>query len=135
MPTQILNYETPLACFLKAYPHNQSISSLPLRVFGCTIVHIHNNHRNKHDLKTRKCLFLGYSPTQKGYKCYSLETRKYYTSMHVKFIENQPFFIENFPKGKKVRKEENIWDTIAPIFALPHESEHPQTPSVKPTMT
>ena len=65
MPTQILNYETPLACFLKAYPHNQSISSLPLRVFGCTIVHIHNNHRNKHDLKTRKCLFLGYSPTQK----------------------------------------------------------------------
>ena len=55
--------------------------------------------------------------------------------MHVKFIENQPFFIENFPKGKKVRKEENIWDTIAPIFALPHELEHPQTPSVKPSMT
>ena len=72
MSTHILNYELSLTCFLKAYLHNQSISSLPLRVFSCTsFIHIHNNDRSKLDFKTQKCIFLGYFPTQKGYKCYS----------------------------------------------------------------
>ena len=64
MPTQILNYEAPVTCFLKSYPHNQSISSLKLRVFGCTsFAHIHDNNRSKLDPIARKCIFLGYSPT------------------------------------------------------------------------
>ena len=64
MSNQVLNYETLLTCFLKAYPHNRSISSLPLRVFGCTsFVHIHGNDRSELDPKAQKCIFLGYSPT------------------------------------------------------------------------
>ena len=120
MPTQILNYEIPSTCFLKTYPHNQSISSLPLRVFHCTsFVHIHDNDRSKLDPKAQKYIFLRYSPAQKWYKCYSLGTCKYYTSMDVAFFENQPFFTKTFPKGEKVSEDGNIWDVIAPVYAPP----------------
>ncbi|BAT92619.1 hypothetical protein VIGAN_07138500, partial [Vigna angularis var. angularis] len=39
-----------------------------------------------------KCVFLGYSRLQKGYRCYSPETKKYYMSANVTFFEQTPFF-------------------------------------------
>nr|CAN64167.1 hypothetical protein VITISV_015919 [Vitis vinifera] len=39
-----------------------------------------------------KCLFLGYSRLQKGYRCYSLETHRYFLSDDVTFFEDSPFF-------------------------------------------
>ncbi|RVW47658.1 Retrovirus-related Pol polyprotein from transposon RE1 [Vitis vinifera] len=39
-----------------------------------------------------KCLFLGYSRLQKGYRCYSLETHRYFISADVTFFEDSPFF-------------------------------------------
>ncbi|KAL8170889.1 hypothetical protein V2J09_022693, partial [Rumex salicifolius] len=52
--------------------------------FGCTaFVHIHQPLRGKLDPKAKKCLFLGYSSTQKGYKCYDPTSRKYYVFMDI----------------------------------------------------
>ena len=39
-----------------------------------------------------KCLFLGYSRLQKGYRCYSLETHRYFIFTDVTFFEDSPFF-------------------------------------------
>jgi len=39
-----------------------------------------------------KCVFLGYSRLQKGYQCYSPETKKYYMSANVTFFEQTPYF-------------------------------------------
>ena len=39
-----------------------------------------------------KCLFLGYSRLQKGYRCYSLEIHRYFISADVTFFEDSPFF-------------------------------------------
>ena len=44
------------------------------------------------DVRALKCLFLGYSPTQKGYKCHHPPTRKFFVSKDVTFVESQPFF-------------------------------------------
>ena len=50
---------------------------------------------SKLDPKANKYLFFGYSPTQKGYKCYSPAIKKFY----VTFLENQPFFTKNNIQG------------------------------------
>ncbi|RVW32653.1 putative mitochondrial protein [Vitis vinifera] len=48
--------------------------------------------RDKLSAKAMKCLFLGYSRLQKGYRCYSLETHRYFISSDVTFFEDSPFF-------------------------------------------
>ena len=39
-----------------------------------------------------KCIFLGYSRLQKGYRCYSPQTHRYFLSADVTFFEDSPFF-------------------------------------------
>nr|CAN60149.1 hypothetical protein VITISV_016363 [Vitis vinifera] len=74
------------------FPH-QPLYFLPPRVFGCTcFVHILTPGQDKLSAKAMKCLFLGYSKLQKGYRCYSLETHRYFISADVTFFEDSPFF-------------------------------------------
>ena len=78
MPSRTLSFNTPYQTFLKAFPNTSLLSTLPMKVFGCTtFVHIHAQHRGKLDPKSIKCLFVGYSSNKKGYKCYSPTTRKF----------------------------------------------------------
>ncbi|RVX22811.1 Retrovirus-related Pol polyprotein from transposon RE2 [Vitis vinifera] len=57
---------------LPSFP-DQPLYFLPPRVFGCTcFVHILTPGQDKLSAKAMKCLFLGYSRLQKGYRCYSL---------------------------------------------------------------
>ena len=68
-------------------------TDLSLKVFGCTaFVHIHYNSQSKLDPRAEKCIFIGYAPNQKGYKCFNTTTKKLYVSMDVTFLEDQPFF-------------------------------------------
>jgi hypothetical protein len=48
-----------------------------LKVF-CYIAHVHvpDEKRSKLDSKVEKCIFIGYSLEQKGYRCFNLSTRK-----------------------------------------------------------
>ena len=62
-------------------------------MFGCaSFVHIPKQHCDKLDPQAINCVFLGYSPTQKGYKCYHPLTQKFYVSKDVTFVESTPFF-------------------------------------------
>ncbi|RVX01548.1 Retrovirus-related Pol polyprotein from transposon RE1 [Vitis vinifera] len=77
------------ACYLinrmpSSVLHDQIPHFLPPRVFGCTcFVHILTPGQDKLFAKAMKCLFLGYSRLQKGYRCYSLETHRYFISANV----------------------------------------------------
>lgn len=82
LPTPVINYSSPYYCL-----RNTSPDYLFLRVFGCAcfpLLRPYNNH--KLDFRTTKCLFLGYSPHHKGYKCLSPNGRLY-ISRDVKFNE------------------------------------------------
>lgn len=87
MPSQILSFKTLIQVFTQAYPHSRLVSNIPLKVFGCVaFVHIHSQNRNKFDPRAVKTMFLGYSPTQKGYKCYDPLTKRTYVSYDVTFF-------------------------------------------------
>ena len=66
---------------------------LPLLVFGCTcFVHTLTLGQDNLSAKATKCIFLGYSRLQKGYRCYSPDTHRYFLSANVTFFEDSPFF-------------------------------------------
>ncbi|RVW33361.1 Retrovirus-related Pol polyprotein from transposon RE2 [Vitis vinifera] len=89
MPSSILHDQIP---HFLLFP-DQPLYFLPPRVFGCTcFVHILTLGQDKLSAKAMKCLFLGYSRLQKGYRCYSLETHRYFISADVTFFEDSPFF-------------------------------------------
>ena len=59
-----------------------------LRIFGCrAFAHVPKAERHKLDVKSRKCLMLGYGSTQKGYRLYDVERMKVVHSRDVVFDE------------------------------------------------
>lgn len=123
MPSKVLNYQTPLNMFLQYYPHTRVCTDLPLKVFGCTsFVHVHSLAQTKLDPRAHKCIFLGYSATQKGYRCYSPEQHKYFISMDVTFFETHPFYAQNSLQGES-SNEGNFWEASLPSPIFPQSSE------------
>ena len=89
MPSSILDGASPHSLL---YPSSLPFS-LPLKVFGC-VCYVHNlgPSYDKLDPRATKCVFLGYSTTQKGYRCYSPVSRRYLTSIDITFVESLPYF-------------------------------------------
>ncbi|KAG7585659.1 Ribonuclease H-like superfamily [Arabidopsis thaliana x Arabidopsis arenosa] len=65
--------------------------------------------RNKLDPKSVKGMFIGYSITQKGYKCYIPETRRVLVSRDVKFVESKGYY------------EEKNWEDIQDLTNSPSD--------------
>ena len=60
-----------------------------LRVFGCAAYcHIPKDERKKLDVKSRKCVFMGYAENRKGYRLYDLANQKVVYSRDVTFNES-----------------------------------------------
>lgn len=125
IPSRVLNFKTPIHSLLEFYPNGHLITDIPLKVFGCSIfVHIHSHNRSKLDTRSQKCIFLGYSPTQKGYKCYSPFTRKFYTYMDVTFLENEPFYPASAVQVEQISNEPlNLELFFEPQILEPSDSQ------------
>ena len=92
MPSRVVEFCTPLQALTEHVPV-VSTNTLTPRVFGCVAyVHIHKIHRSKLDPCALWCVFVGFAPQQKGYKCYHPETRHMYVTMDVTFSESENFY-------------------------------------------
>ena len=94
LPSKTLGLLSPITILENLYPNVRLQTGLPNRVFGC-VAYVHNptHKHNKWSHKALKCVFLGYSTTQKGYKVYHPITRKNMVSKDVVFDENTPFYM------------------------------------------
>lgn len=92
VPSSILNFKRPLNaladhCTLPPNAH------LEPHIFGCVIyVHLHSHQRTKLEPRAMKCVFVGYSMTQKGYRAYHPPSKRFYVSMDVTFHEHELFY-------------------------------------------
>ena len=93
LPSRILGFKSPLEILEEKYPGVRLKTGLPVKIFGC-IPYVHNlvHKQNKWSTKALKCVFLGYSLTQKGYKVYHPLTRKYLVSKDVVFDETTFYY-------------------------------------------
>ena len=73
-------------------------------------------------------MFVGYSPTQQGYKCYNPITRKFIISCDVSFLETKPFFHHS----NSYEPQETNWSTVItvpinspPRSTTPTTADHP----------
>ena len=91
MTSKILNFQTPINVFKECFPSTRVLTDLTLKIFGCTtFVHEHKNV-GKLEPRAIKCVFVGYSPTQKGYKCFDPKNKKIFVTMDVTLFENKLF--------------------------------------------
>ena len=79
LPSRVLGFKSPLEMLSTFYPDLKTTNNLVPRIFGClSFVHVHSQNRGKLDPRALKCVFVGYSSTQKGYKCCHPPSKKLY---------------------------------------------------------
>ena len=100
LPSTTLNLQSPINILEGLYPTVRLKTDLPIKIFGC-VVYVHNPtyKKNKWSHKALKCVFLGYSTTQKGYKVYHPITRKYIVSKDMFFDEKQLYYTSDKTTG------------------------------------
>ena len=115
LPTPTINWDTP---HTRLYGSHPSYSSL--RVFGCSCFpHLGSYVSNKLSSRSIECVFIGYSPQHKGYRCLDPKTNRVYISRHVIFNEN------DFPYNRS-----QVTSNSAPIeFVSLSVPLQPQLPS------
>ena len=87
-PTKILNDQSPFEVLNKSKPVLEH-----LRIFGCVCyVLVSGEMRNKLEEKSTKAMMIGYSTSQKGYKCFDPNTRRVLVSREVKFFEEKGYY-------------------------------------------
>jgi hypothetical protein len=88
LPTPLINNMSP---FEKLFHTNPDYSFL--KTFGCACwPNLRPYNSNKLQPRSTSCVFLGYSPLHKGYKCFHISSGRMYISRDVVFLESQcPF--------------------------------------------
>ncbi|RDX67889.1 hypothetical protein CR513_53184, partial [Mucuna pruriens] len=85
-------------------------------------VHVPKDERSKLDMKTRQCIFIGYSHDEYGYRMYDLIEKKLVKSRDVQYMENQT--IEDINKVKKTTSEkDNSFSEIDPVQMLVYDMD------------
>ena len=100
LPTSVLKNQIPYTILFSKKPDYTYF-----KTFGCVCyVHLPPQERTKFTKQATKCIFVGYSPTQKGYQCYDPELKRIRVSRHVIFMENNfdyPQTTENTPHSPR----------------------------------
>lgn len=121
LPSRVLNFKSPFEVL-----RGKTGGFEHLRVFGCVcFVHIQASHRGKLDARAAKCVLLGYSSTQKGYKCYDPTLRKLYVTRDVRFDESTFFFqkSEDSSEGELFDSTTPTVPAIEPRTTCPREGK------------
>ena len=105
LPSKGLRDKSPLDLMCERYPTLSLKMGLTPKIFGCTAFVHEDNPRDKFNPRAIKCVFVGYSPMQKVYKCYHPPSRKFYVFASVTFHEDDRYYKEGSTKISTTRSE------------------------------
>ncbi|XP_077219765.1 uncharacterized protein LOC143853955 [Tasmannia lanceolata] len=121
LPSSVLGGSSP---FDVLYPGHDPFPITP-RVFWCVcFVHHLGPGFDKIDPRAERCIFLGYSRTQKGYHCYSPRLCRSFVSADVTFFESESYFVSSHETPSTVPDS----DLPLPLPTLPAPLLSPPAP-------
>lgn len=83
LPTRVLDNLSPIARLFNTPPDYSM-----LKIFGCACwPHLRPYNKHKLEFRSKPCVFIGYSPLHKGYKCLDMDSGRVYISRDVIFDE------------------------------------------------
>lgn len=127
LPTRMLGFKSPMEMLSTFYPSISISNNLVPRIFGCvSFVHIHSQERGKLDPRALKCIFTGYSSTQKGYKCYHPPTKKFFVSRDVTFSEKDAYFTQPYLQGENQREDKGSLENFLLSDLSPNSTHIPE---------
>lgn len=128
MLSRTFKFQTFYKSLLQIFPYTKFIFTLDLKILWYTVfVHKHQYNHSKLDPKSIKYIFLGYSPNQKDYKCYSPITKKVYNLMDVTFFEHQTYYNKINIQRENMNAHQ-FWEPQT--LKIAPSSSHPPTPSL-----
>ncbi|MCP4491938.1 MAG: DDE-type integrase/transposase/recombinase [Gammaproteobacteria bacterium] len=138
-PATAVTKMTPFQAF---YGHKPSVRHL--RIFGCNAyAHIPKDERKKLDPKSRKCRFLGYSTSSKGYRLYDFERKRVIENRDVIFdetafgrikeVEEKPGMVEISISDPMTMQQEQVEEEQedAPVVPQASQLQDEQVPRVQ----
>lgn len=97
---------------------------IKFKVFGCkAYAHIPNQKRTKLEMKSTKCIFVGFPENTKAYKLYNTSTKKVIISRDVVFFEGNESIVqeqqdvqtnEHFGMFESFPTDDDIMETTEP---------------------
>ena len=98
--------------------HGKQPTYEDLKVVGCLSFAVNLHPADKFDSRAKKCIFLGYTLSYKGYKLYDLQTKKIFHSGDVIFYANIfPFKGDLDPIGTSVQDNNTTIFHPIPTYA------------------
>jgi hypothetical protein len=123
LPSRILRFESPMEMLSTFYPNLHTTNNIVLRIFRCvSFVHSHSQSRGKLYPNALKCVFVGYSLTQNGYKCYHPPSKKFNVLADVTFNEQESYFTTPYLQGESSimeDKDREEMDFLLYLLSLP----------------
>jgi hypothetical protein len=114
MPRRTISQDTPLHKLLSTQPDYTKMC-----VFGCPCwPNLRAYNDKKLSFRIRQCVFIGYSASHKGYKCFDRTTGRVYISRDMVFDENVFPFSQSASQGEPSVQNSNH-PTILPVLAKP----------------
>jgi len=111
-PTKALQSITPYEAW-----HDRKPSIEHMRIFGClSYALVSQTQRKKLDDKAVKCIFVGYSIENKGYRLYHLQTKYILVSWDVVFVED---FVQPLLSCTRdnIVSSQDIYNSLLPLFS------------------
>lgn len=115
-PSKVISHETPLARLFHVKPEYSSF-----RIFGCACwPNLRPYNKHKLQLRSKECVFLGYSNMHKGFKCLDVATGRVYISRDVVFDEDVFPFSKLHPNAGARLKSDTLLlsPTLVPASLL-----------------
>ncbi|KAK2365952.1 hypothetical protein QL285_079388 [Trifolium repens] len=126
--SRVLGNTSPIKSMLSHFPSAPILQNLKTRVFDCVaFVHVHKQYRNKLDPRAIRCIFLGFAPNKRGYKCYHPPSRNFFVSKDVTFHENVSYFTRPQSQGENVNHLESESEFLVLGPSLPRTHVHAPT--------
>ncbi|KAF2295782.1 hypothetical protein GH714_033956 [Hevea brasiliensis] len=98
-------------------------------------VHIPKALRNKLDPCAKRCVFIGYSEFQKGYRCYDPQTLRLHVTLDASFHESEPYYsggVATHPlQGESSSKENVLQEGGVEFFQLEEMNEQFGIPEIE----